>query len=145
MIEGGPFESMQHLIALADQCWWSSGEEVWREAFLAHPRIGDVNALKAKFAKNPDAWEGGEQSGADNASEDVIMALKRGNEEYEAKFGHIFLVCATGKSAKEMLNILQARMPNSAEAEILVAAGEQGKISHLRLHKLMTSHDTSRL
>ena len=108
MVSSRPFESVQHLLALADEKWWGAGEIEWRRAFLAHPRIGDVNALKAKFAKNPDAWEGGEQSGADDASEQILVDLKNGNDKYEARFGHIFLVCATGKSAGEMLDILGA-------------------------------------
>lgn len=139
MIMSRPFESVQHLLALADEKWWLAGEQEWRRAFLAHPRIGDVDALRAKFAKNPDAWEGGEQSGAENATEQVLVDLKNGNDAYEARFGHVFLVCATGKSAGEMLAILKERMSNSPQAETLVAAGEQGKITHLRLHKLLTS------
>ena len=139
MIESRPYESIQHLLALADKTWWLAGEKEWRQAFLGHPRIGDVDALKAKFAKNPDAWEGGEQSGAEDASKQVLVDLKNGNDAYEERFGHIFLVCATGKSACEMLDILRGRMSNSPQAEILVAAGEQGKITHLRLHKLLTS------
>ena len=139
MIASRPYESIQHLLALADEKWWLVGEKEWRHAFLAHPRIGDVDALKAKFAKNPDAWEGGEQSGAEDATQQVLVDLKKGNDEYEERFGHIFLVCATGKSASEMLTILRERMSNSPQAEILIAAGEQGKITHLRLHKLLTS------
>ena len=124
MLRQRPFESVQHLLAIADHIWWSSNEEDWRQAFLAHPRIGDVDALKEKYAKNPNAWEGGEQSGADNASEEVLMELKESNDIYEEKFGFIFLVCATGKSAEEMLGILKARMSNSRGAEIYVAAGD---------------------
>lgn len=142
MLRQRPYESVQHLLAVADHFWWSSTEADWRQAFLAHPRIGDVDALKEKYAKNPNAWEGGEQSGADNASEEVLMDLKYSNDVYEDKFGHIFLVCATGKSADEMLDILKRRLANSRAAEIYVAAGEQSKITHLRLAKLLSSYDS---
>ena len=75
-----------------------------------------------------------------SASEKVLDALEEGNMNYEKKFGHIFLVCATGKSAEEMLGLLNARMTNPPEEEILVAAGEQAKISFLRIEKLLLKH-----
>ena len=140
-----PFESTQHILAVADHFWWSATEADWRQAFLAHPRIGDVEALKEKYAKNPNAWEGGEQSGADGASEEVLMELKHNNDAYEEKFGFLFLVCATGKSAEQMLEILKKRLPNSRSAEIYVAVGEQAKISHLRLQKLLVTYESSKL
>jgi 2-oxo-4-hydroxy-4-carboxy-5-ureidoimidazoline decarboxylase len=145
VMQNRPFESMQHLLAVADRSWWSLEGDDWRTAFLAHPRIGDVDALKEKYAKNPDAWEGGEQSGADDASDATLNALKEGNDAYYNKFGHLFLICATGKSAQEMLNALNERIGNRPDAELLIAAGEQGKISHLRLNKLIATHTNSQL
>jgi len=145
MVQARPYESQLHLRAIADRVWWSLPEAEWRFAFLSHPRIGDVDALKEKYAKNADAWEGGEQSGADNASEAIILDLKRGNDDYYQKFGHIFLICATGKSAEEMLSALRERVPNRPNAELLIAAGEQAKISHLRLAKLVAEKTRSRI
>jgi 2-oxo-4-hydroxy-4-carboxy-5-ureidoimidazoline decarboxylase len=145
MLCARPYESILHLRAAADRAWWSLPAAEWRFAFLSHPRIGDVDALKEKYKKNPGAWEGGEQSGADNAAEATIQALKRGNDEYFEKFGHIFLICATGKSAEEMLAALRERYPNSPEAELLIATGEQAKITHLRLTKLLAEKTRSSL
>jgi 2-oxo-4-hydroxy-4-carboxy-5-ureidoimidazoline decarboxylase len=79
----------------------------------------------------------GEQSGTSTASEETIKALSKGNKEYEDKFGYIFIVCATGKSADEMLAILESRLPNDPEKEIEIAADEQNKITRLRLEKLL--------
>ena len=145
MVQARPYESQLHMRAAADRVWWSLPEAEWRFAFLSHPRIGDVNALKEKFAKNANAWEGGEQSGANNAAEATILALKRGNDDYFAKFGHIFLICATGKSAEDMLSALQERLTNRPEAELLIATGEQAKISHLRLAKLLAEKTRSHM
>ncbi len=145
MLSARPYQSELHLRAVADQAWWSLPQDEWLFAFLSHPRIGDVSALKEKFAKNPTAWEGGEQSGADDAAEATLRALKEGNDKYYDKFGHIFLICATGKSADEMLYALNERMPNSKTAELLIATGEQAKITHLRLSKLIAERMRSHL
>lgn len=139
MVKSMPFQSVMHLRACAEYHWYNCSESDWMEAFSNHPRIGDVNALKEKFAKNPNAWEGGEQSGADDASVTTIQLLKDGNDAYDAKFGFLFLVCASGKTAEEMLVLLTERMNNEKESEVLIAAGEQNKITHLRLGKLLTS------
>jgi 2-oxo-4-hydroxy-4-carboxy-5-ureidoimidazoline decarboxylase len=139
MVKAMPFQSVMHLKACAEYHWYNCSEADWMEAFSNHPRIGDVNALKEKFKKNPNAWEGGEQSGADNASETTIQSLKDGNDAYDAKFGFLFLVCATGKTAEEMLMLLTERLKNERMSEVLIAVGEQNKITHLRLAKLLTS------
>ena len=144
MVRARPYQSQQHLKAEADRAWWSLPEVEWRFAFLSHPRIGDVAALKEKYAKNANAWEGGEQSGADNAAESTLQELKMRNDEYFSKFGHIFLICATGKSADEMLAALKERLPNNPSAELLIATGEQAKITHLRLAKLIAEKTRSR-
>jgi 2-oxo-4-hydroxy-4-carboxy-5-ureidoimidazoline decarboxylase len=109
--------------------------EAWLEAFAAHPKIGDLESLRMKFAGNRE-WSGGEQAGVTAASEEVLQALARGNDEYFERFGYLFIVCATGKSADEMLALLQSRLGNDAESELAVAAAEQRKITHLRLEKL---------
>lgn len=112
------------------------GPDDWREAFAHHPRIGDVESLRERFGGTA-SWAGDEQRGAAVATEATLTALARANRAYEDRFGHIFIVCATGKSADEMLALLEARMPNDAATELGVAAGEQMKITQLRIGKLL--------
>lgn len=133
-----PFASREALWAAASEVEAQMGREDWLEAFLGHPRIGDVASLRAKYAHTA-AWASGEQSGAAAATEAVLQGLAQGNQDYEAKFGHIFIVCATGKSGAEMLALLEARLPNDAEEELRIAAGEQAKISRIRLEKLLAA------
>ena len=110
----------------------------WREAFAHHPKIGDVESLRRKFASTS-VWTAGEQSGVVGAEEAVLTALAEGNAAYEARFGYIFIVCATGKSAGEMLEILQTRLLSGPRTELRVAAEEQKKITRLRLEKLFAT------
>lgn len=107
----------------------------WLEAFASHPRIGDFESLKMRYAGNRE-WSAGEQAGAAAADDRVLRRLADGNAAYERRFGHLFIVCATGKSAAEMLALLEARMGNDPEAELRIAAAEQSKITALRLAKL---------
>ncbi len=130
-----PFNSLAELKKESDAIWFSLSENDWKEAFTHHPKIGDVESLKKKFASTA-AWASNEQSSVQIATEQVLIDLKKGNDAYEKKFGYIFIVCATGKSADEMLAILNSRLPNSPEKEIKIAAAEQNKITHLRLEKL---------
>jgi 2-oxo-4-hydroxy-4-carboxy-5-ureidoimidazoline decarboxylase len=132
-----PVQSVAQLLAAAETTWFRCQEQDWREAFQHHPRIGDLNSLQEKFAASHQ-WAAGEQAGIHHASAEVLQALARGNQEYEAKFGYLFLVCATGKSAEEMLALLQARLPNPPEAEIKIAMAEQNKITKIRLAKLLS-------
>ena len=113
----------------------------WLAAFSHHPRIGDVDALRAKFSTlaATKEWAGGEQSGTRQASEQTLRALSKRNAEYENKFDHVFIVCATGKSADEMLSILESRLPNESDTELDLAATEQRKITRLRLEKLLAA------
>jgi len=137
VIAGRPYRDARALFAAAEACWQSLGREDWLEAFRHHPRIGDREALRAKFATTRD-WAAAEQSAAVAASDATLDALAEANREYEARFGHIFIVCASGKSADEMLALAQARLGNDAEAELRIAAAEQAKITRLRLEKLLT-------
>jgi 2-oxo-4-hydroxy-4-carboxy-5-ureidoimidazoline decarboxylase len=132
-----PFPSKEVLFQEAEGAWNSLSKEDWLEAFEHHPKIGDVNSLKEKFAATAN-WASGEQASVRQASQQIIEQLAEGNKQYEHKFGYIFIVCATGKSAAEMLNILQARLPNSTEEEIKIAAAEQAKITKIRLEKLLS-------
>jgi 2-oxo-4-hydroxy-4-carboxy-5-ureidoimidazoline decarboxylase len=132
-----PYADLSGVLQAAREIWDSLGAEDWREAFQHHPKIGDVDSLKKKFAATA-KWAIGEQSGAADAGGPVLQALADRNTEYENKFGFIFIVCATGKSAGEMLHILNERIENDAERELQIAAAEQGKITLLRLEKLLS-------
>jgi 2-oxo-4-hydroxy-4-carboxy-5-ureidoimidazoline decarboxylase len=137
MIEIFPVANEQTLLNEAEKKWYECNEKDWREAFTHHPKIGDIDSLKEKFASTS-KWAEGEQAGVKQTSTEVLEALSKGNKKYEEKFGYIFIVCATGKSAEEMLDLLQARLPNKAEDEIKIAMAEQSKITKLRLQKLLT-------
>lgn len=136
MLEFIPADDMVELLEDAESVWYQCSEEDWKEAFAHHPKIGDTESLRKKFATTAD-WAAGEQSSVSEASEQVIAALAEGNKLYEEKFGYIFIVCATGKSAEEMLGMLQARLRNDPVEEIEVAADEQNKITKLRIEKLL--------
>ncbi len=138
MARARPFKDEASVYAEAGWLWSQTGPEDWREAISHHPRIGDVNKLRERF-KASGAWSEQEQQGMQGASEDVVQALADGNREYEARFGFIFLICATGKSAREMLEQLRERMNNPPALELRIAAGEQAQITRLRLEKLLTS------
>jgi len=127
-----PFVSFDRLLKAASEVWWRLDQADWLEAFRAHPQIGGQKATHH-------VWAAREQSGMDRAGVAVTTAMEEGNREYLAKFGYIFIVCATGKSADEMLSILRSRLVNPAEEEIRVAAAEQNKITCLRLEKLLTA------
>jgi 2-oxo-4-hydroxy-4-carboxy-5-ureidoimidazoline decarboxylase len=130
-----PFASAQDLFDAAERIWDGLDREHWLEAFAAHPKIGDLDALRARFS-NAAAWSVAEQAGVAGAADAVLQNLARGNRLYEAKFGYIFIVCAIGKTAAEMLALLQERLKNNPQRELLIAAGEQAKITRLRLQKL---------
>lgn len=127
-----PFGSEDAVLAAAREEWFALSEDDWRDAFSHHPRIGDRDALRRRFAATRDLSQR-EQSGVRTATEEVLAALAEANREYEARFGYVFLVCATGRTAEEMLGLLRARMQNDPETEIRVAAAEHAKICELRL------------
>lgn len=136
MIALRPYKDSLALHAAASRLLESLQRADWLEAFSHHPKIGDVSALRTKFASTA-AWAGTEQNGASVASEATLQALADGNRTYEARFGYIFIVCATGKSADEMLALLEARLGNAPDAELAIAAGEQKRITGLRIDKLL--------
>jgi 2-oxo-4-hydroxy-4-carboxy-5-ureidoimidazoline decarboxylase len=131
-----PFSNQQDLFDKADDAWQQCSQEDWLEAFTHHPKIGDVESLKKKFASTSD-FASTEQAGVNTATTDIINELALYNEKYEAKFGFIFIVCATGKSAQEMLTLLKQRYENLPEEEIRIAMQEQHKITKIRLQKLI--------
>jgi len=112
----------------AEEIWWSLPESEWLAAFASHPKIGEKPKHNATAAR--------EQKGIENASEQTLAALAAGNREYLQRFGWIYIVCATGKTATEMLAILQSRLQNSAADEIRIAAGEQARITQIRMKDL---------
>ena len=136
MLHARPFVTREGLHAAADQAFAPLAREAVFEAFSHHPRIGDLSELRDRFASTA-SWASGEQQGAAQAQESTLEALAAGNAAYEARFGHRFIVCATGLSAHEMLARLESRLHHGAEEELRIAAAEQLKITHLRLDKLL--------
>jgi 2-oxo-4-hydroxy-4-carboxy-5-ureidoimidazoline decarboxylase len=132
MLQRRPFRSQDALARAARDVWFALHEDDWREAFSHHPMIGDRDALRRRFPATHHLSER-EQSGVSGASDDVLDALAEGNQQYADKFGYIFIVCATGKSADEMLALLRERLRNDPATEIRLAAEEQAKITDLRL------------
>jgi OHCU decarboxylase len=128
MVVGRPFASRDDLLHRSDRTWASLRREDWLQAFAAHPRIGSRAAQ---------GWAAGEQAGARDADSSVLTRLSVLNREYESRFGYIFIVCATGKSAAEMLALIESRLENEPGTELHVAAEEQRKITRLRLEKLL--------
>lgn len=135
MLEKRPFPSIEKIFETANEIWWQLDRKDWLEAFSHHPKIGDLDSLKKKFAGTADL-AASEQSSVSTAREETLQALAKGNKEYEEKFGYIFIVCATGKSPEEMLALLQQRLPNKEADEIKIAAEEQSKITRLRLERV---------
>ena len=131
-----PMWDVGQLLILGERVWRELGRKDWLEAFRAHPKIGERRAA-ATAGEEARRWSEGEQSRAREASAETLDALAEANREYEEKFGFIFIVCATGKSAEEMLALLRARMRNDAETELRVAADEQWRITELRIKKLL--------
>lgn len=131
-----PFDSTSALLESSDACWAEMGEQDLLDAFDGHPKIGDPDSLKKKYASTKDLATS-EQSGVHLASDETIDELATYNQSYLEKFGFIFIICATGKSAEEMLASIKNRMSNSRERELSVAAEEQRKITNLRLMKLL--------
>ncbi len=137
MMKQFPIANEKELIDIAIDAWYNQcSSSDWLESFKHHPRIGDVKSLTKKFA-------GKEQSSVTAASKKTISALADANAAYEAKFGFIFIVCATGKSATEMLCLLEDRLSNTIGEELHIAMGEQMKITILRFQKLVTEGNWS--
>lgn len=136
MATARPFAMLEDLFDSAERIWFALSPSDWLEAFAAHPRIGSSKAALTQQAR-AGAWSAGEQSGVDSAEEKVRNELGLANSLYQDKFGFIFIVCATGKTAEELLAICRARLGNSAQTEFAIAAGEQHKITEIRLNRLL--------
>jgi OHCU decarboxylase len=135
MVVARPFRNEDELHAKADEVWLALEKEDWLEAFQAHPKIGEkkIAAAPSDFSR----WSEQEQAGAEGASSNTQTELAEANQVYHDKFGYIYIVCATGKTADEMLALLHQRLNNDPKTELNVAAEEQRRITHLRLDKLL--------
>jgi len=132
MAAARPFADAAAMSATGDAIWWALDRADWLEAFSAHPRIGAGRAGGA--AAN---WSDDEQRGVADAGDETRRRLAEANREYEARFGYIFIVCATGRTAGEMLALLDGRLRHDADDELQIAAEEQRRITQLRLRKLV--------
>ncbi len=137
MIVERPFEDFDDLLAKADRVWWLLEKQDWLEAFQSHPKIGQKKPEQQTSAESQ-AWSEQEQSGTRNSTRKTADALAALNDVYQEKFGYIFIICATGKTSEELLDILRLRLVNTPDEELHNAASEQAKITALRLKKLMT-------
>jgi len=135
MASARPFPTRGIFMQTADALWYAMTPEDWVEAFQEHPRIGERAAATA--ATRHAEWSEEEQAGARFASEDTLSELARLNHEYEERFGHVFLICATGRNADEMLASLRERIDHSVADEMRTAAEEQCKIMRIRLEKML--------
>jgi 2-oxo-4-hydroxy-4-carboxy-5-ureidoimidazoline decarboxylase len=150
MARARPFPSAEAMVDIGDAVWASLDAGDWLEAFAAHPRIGETDSGLSGAGESggsggsgglgksgESGWAEQEQSGARAPSEDARKRLAAGNHQYEARFGYIFIVCATGKTVEEMLGILEDRLQNDPGEELRIAAEEQRKITRLRLGRLL--------
>jgi 2-oxo-4-hydroxy-4-carboxy-5-ureidoimidazoline decarboxylase len=129
-----PINDESDLIAASDEIWNRLGVQDWMEAFSKHPRIGESKAPQSASAQSA-AWSAQEQQNVATAGDAIQLALAEANREYENKFGRVYIACATGKSAAELLDILQRRLSNDDATELREAAEEQRKITNIRLKK----------
>ncbi|HTC64251.1 MAG TPA: 2-oxo-4-hydroxy-4-carboxy-5-ureidoimidazoline decarboxylase [Candidatus Saccharimonadales bacterium] len=135
-----PYINAEALHKAADSVWWKLDRADWLEAFSHHPQIGDKPATGSESARQ---WAEGEQMRARAASDDVRTRLARANRAYFEKFGYIYIVCATGKTAEGMLAILNQRLQNDLPSELSVAAEQQRLITRIRLDKLLPGEQRS--
>jgi 2-oxo-4-hydroxy-4-carboxy-5-ureidoimidazoline decarboxylase len=127
-----PFSDEATLLTASDETWRNLTAADWMEAFRGHPRIGESQAAQSAPAQSS-AWSAEEQQNVTAAGDPVKTALADANREYEQRFGHIFIVCATGKSGPEILEIFRRRLQNDTETELREAAEQQREITHIRL------------
>jgi len=137
LVDNRPYARQQDLTDAANEYWLGLSEQDYLQAFDGHPKIGDVSSLIAKYADTK-TLAASEQAGMNTANEQTVMALARGNDDYLNKFGFIFIVCASGKTASQMNELLQQRLRNDRDTELANAAEQQRKIFIIRLYKLMS-------
>lgn len=137
MVARRPFNATEAVISMAGDIWLAMGPDDWREAFAHHPRIGERAAARPQDERAA-AWSAGEQSSVANADASMHDELAQINRAYEARFGYIYIVCAAGRSADELLEIARRRLTNAPDDELRIAAEEQRQITRLRLRKLLS-------
>jgi OHCU decarboxylase len=133
-----PFWDVTQVVIIGYRVWSELSEDDWLEAFRAHPKIGETKT-KAAVTEQEQRWSEGEQARAQESSDATRAALASANREYEERFGFIFIICASGRTAEEILAALRARITNERDAELRVAAGEQWNITELRLRKFFAA------
>lgn len=139
MLARRPFFNVASVLRAADDVWMSLGPADWHEAFAHHPRIGEHMPAVAQ-SQTAAAWSSAEQSAASSADVETRAELAAANAAYETRFGHIYIVCAAGKSAEELLAMARERLTNEPRHELEIAAAEQHKITRLRLRRLFSDH-----
>eukprot|EP00898_Chlorokybus_atmophyticus_P002983 jgi/Chlat1/3686/Chrsp24S03846 len=137
-----PFATVDGLLRVARSSWWEVPVQAWFEAFSGHPRIGDAAAARARFSTH-ELSESEQAVALQTADPRIAERLATWNHQYEAKFGHVFLICASGKSSSQILEALQERYVNTPYAELRVAAGQQMQITELRLRRLITDFSSA--
>jgi 2-oxo-4-hydroxy-4-carboxy-5-ureidoimidazoline decarboxylase len=137
MLDLAPFIDLKDLLEKSEQAWQMGDDKDFLEAFTHHPKIGDVEEIRKKYATTA-SWAEGEQAAVRQTSEEVLDALAECNKLYQEKFGYIFIINATGKSAEEILGSLRWRLLNTPEDEIKIASEEQKGITRIRLQKLVS-------
>lgn len=136
MVASRPFKNNDSVYQQAQQIWLSLDKNDYLAAFEGHPQIGDITTLKEKYASTSHV-AGNEQAGMSSAQESLLIEMAQINQQYLTKFGFIFIVCASGKSAEQMLNLIKNRINNTPATELIIAAQEQAKITQIRLEKLL--------
>lgn len=127
---GRPYSDLAALLDASESAWAALAPPDWLAAFAAHPRIGDTGGHAPESSER-------EQSGVRAASAETVAALAEANRRYEARFGHVFLISASGHTAGDILTALRQRMGNDAATEVGIAAGEHRKITRLRLERML--------
>jgi len=136
MVIGRPYESLDLLLTAAEVNWQGLDDLDYLQAFEAHPMIGAIHSLPTKYSDTK-ALSTDEQSRVNTAQHETLEKLAAANAEYKARFGFVFIVCAKGKSAEDILVLLQSRLGNTKDQELSHAAQEQCKITHHRLEKML--------
>jgi 2-oxo-4-hydroxy-4-carboxy-5-ureidoimidazoline decarboxylase len=134
-----PLANEAELLAASNTIWLSLPEDAWQEAFDSHPRIGQRHA-QTHATEESLRWSAQEQRAALSQDASAKLALEEANRRYEQRFGRIFILCASGKSASEILSILEARINNDPQTELHEAAEQQRQITQLRLHRWLESN-----
>jgi 2-oxo-4-hydroxy-4-carboxy-5-ureidoimidazoline decarboxylase len=143
MLTRRPFRDIDHLLAAARDTWYALSADDWKDAFNRHPAIGERHMSQARFAATRDLSES-EQAGVSDATPAVLDALAEGNRRYEAKFGYVFVVCAAGRTAADMLARLDERLAHDPATEIQIAADEHAQITVRRLKALAVTESSRR-